>query len=535
MFRALRLFAVSLFATACLHAQTLTGVISGSVIDSGGLAVAGAKGKLLQIATGEQRPFSTDGVGLFVLTAVQPGEYSISIEVAGFKRFEKTGLVLTQAERLVVGKLQLEVGALTESVTVVSQGAAVEVESSDRTQMITGEQMNTMQSRGRNYLSLLNTLPGMVGDDRFFETDAFQLTLTPNVNGIAAGGNSVYVDGGSGASAINPNYSYSQVAMDSVAEVKVSTANYRAEDGRNGGAIIKTITKSGSRDYKGTAYYYFRNEALNANAYINKVNNVARAKYRFNTFGATLGGPLYVPGKVNSKKDKLFFFVSSDIGPTKYPRPLVQVTMPTTLERAGDFSQTVDQNNRQVPIWDPTNNRVPFPNNVIPKDRLNPRGQALLSLFPDANFTNRAISGGNYNYNFSDTQYHNTYLNMVKVDYAPTSKLRMFARASFWTVNDPSYFSGGQGWNMLKASNAERALNTNLNSSYTFSPTMVNELNLSYRRQYFRQAIIDDPSRLSRAKLGVPLAQFYPGNNPNNFVPAMSFGGVPGAAALTPR
>jgi hypothetical protein len=87
---------------------------------------------------------------------------------------------------------------------------------------------------------------------------------------------------------------------------------------------------------------------------------------------------------------------------------------------------------------------------------------------------------------------------------------------------------------MLKASNAERALNTNLNSSYTFSPTMVNELNLSYRRQYFQQAPIDDPSRLSRSKLGVPLAQFYPGNNPNNFVPAMSFGGVPGAAALTP-
>ena len=123
MFRALRLFAVSLFAMACLHAQTLTGVISGSVIDSGGLAVAGAKGKLLQIATGEQRPFSTDGVGLFVLTAVQPGEYSISIEVAGFKRFEKTGLVLTQAERLVVGKLQLEVGALTESVTVAVPGS----------------------------------------------------------------------------------------------------------------------------------------------------------------------------------------------------------------------------------------------------------------------------------------------------------------------------------------------------------------------------------------------------------------------------
>src|SRR5207245_734656 len=119
-------------------------------------------------------------------------------------------------------------------------------------------------------------------------------------------------------------------------------------------------------------------------------------------------------------------FVGSDTGPTRSPQqqPLTQLTMPTALERNGNYSQTFDVSGKQIPIWDPLSNRNPFPNNVIPTSRISPAGQALLNLFPLPNFTNAAISLGNYNYNFIDSPSHFTNVETIKIDYNATSKLR---------------------------------------------------------------------------------------------------------------
>ena len=509
------------------YSQTVSGIISGSVVDSTSSAVAGATVKLTDATTGNHREMQTDSSGEFVFTSVLPGRYSVAVEKPGFKRSEKSDLNITAAERLSAGTMKLEVGVVTESITVSAGGTAVEIESNEHSQLLTSDQLEELQSRGRNYMALFNVLPGAAPDERFFETDAMQSYLTPNFSGLLSGTNSVFVDGASATSVANPNYSTTNLSVDTVAEVKVEQANYKAEDGRNGGAIIKTVIKSGTRQFHGSLYSFERNEFFNANSFINNKNGVPRSRYRYNTFGGTLGGPVVI-GRFNRDRQKLFFFFGSDTGPTKSPsqQPLTQLTMPTALERNGDYSQTLDVSGKLVPIWDPLNNRTPFSGNVIPKSRISLAGQALLNLFPLPNFTNRAVSQGNYNYNFIDSPSHFTNVETIKFDYNATSKFRAFFRATIWRQDDIGFAQGGQAWTMIRAHYQERFNTGSLNGSYTASPTLVFEVNIGLRSAPNWRTPEDPLTAVQRTSLGVPLGQLYPQNNPNNLLPQLSFGGV---------
>jgi hypothetical protein len=185
-------------------------------------------------------------------------------------------------------------------------------------------------------------------------------------------------------------------STDAVAEVKVLLANYQAEYGRNSGGTVNVILKSGSRNFHGSAYEYKRNEALNANEFFNNMTGRPRPRYRYDIFGFTLGGPAYIPGKLNKTKDKLFFFFSFEGSPQKTPQPVAFRTVPTERERNGDFSQTLISAGTLRTIKDPLSGK-PFPNNMIPMERLNPNGQALLSVFPLPNASTPTLQ---YNYQF---------------------------------------------------------------------------------------------------------------------------------------
>ena len=517
----------ALLTLGSAQAQTISGIIHGSVVDASGAAVTNAAVKLINDTTGDHREMHSDASGDFLFTSILPGRYRLVVEQQGFKRIEKSDLNITSAERLSAGKLRLETGSVTESITVSGNGTTVEIETNENSQLLTGDQLTELQSRGRNYMALFNVLPGAAPDERFFETDAMQSYLTPNFSGLLSGTNSVFVDGASATSVANPNYSTTNISVDSVAEVKVEQSNYKAEDGRNGGAVIKTVIKSGSRQFHGSLYSFERNEFFNANSFINNKNGVPKSRYRYNTFGGTVGGPVSA-GNFNRNKDKLFFFYATDTGPTKSPsqQPLTQLTMPTALERTGDFSQTLDVSSKQVPIWDPLNNRTPFSGNVIPKTRINPAGQALLNLFPLPNFTNRAISNGNYNFNFIDSPSHFTHVDTVKIDLNGSSKLRAFFRGTLWRQDDIGFAQGGQPWPMIRAHYQERFHTASVNVSYTASPTLVFELNIGLRAAPNWRTPEDPLGPVQRSALGVALGQLYPKNNPNNLLPQMSFGGV---------
>ena len=273
------------------------------------------------------------------------------VEAQGFKRYERTGIQVSASERVSVGLIQLEVGAMTESVTVSGEATPVQTASNERSAMLNDQQMNMLMARGRDYTGLLKTLPGVVPVN---DPAVLQQQSAPNaVNGVRGWLITQTVDGMVGNDPSSTNSSFTPVSMDAVAEVKVLLTNYQAEYGRSAGAIINAVTRSGTSTFHGSLYDYLRNEDLNSNEFFANRNGVKRPLYRYNVGGYTFGGPFAIPGKFTRWRDKLFFFIGQEFSNLTQPGSLQNVTVPTALERQGDFSQTLDVSGKLVPITDP--------------------------------------------------------------------------------------------------------------------------------------------------------------------------------------
>ena len=520
--------------------QTVPGSVGGRVVDSSRLPIAGAQVSLANEQTRETHTLSTDTAGDFLFLSVLPGPYKVSVEAKGFKRLEKTNLNLTPNERLAIGSLVLEIGAVVESVTVKAEGSIVEVESNDRSAVMTSDQITMLLTRGRDINALLTTIPGGVGSNDE-ATGGSDSQATPNFNGVRNDTNAVLVDGQTGNDMANPRYWSMRTNMDSIGEVKVLLNNYRAEYGRNGGAMVLAVTKNGTPQFHGSAYTYQRNESLNANSFFNNLNGIARPIWRVGTNGGTIGGPIVWPGKFNKNRNKLFFFFSGEHVNSALPVPLSQWTMPTALERKGDFSQTVDLNNKPVSILDPQNGRKPFPNSIIPTSRINPNGQALLNVFPLPNFFDRSISHGNYNYNFQDTGPNHSQQEVFRIDYDATDKLRIYFRGLMNDARSESYSAGGMfpSWPLARVALVSSNPSGQFSGTYSVSPTMVIDFSgglAAVNRNHIESAgDMSFSQTIDRTKLGVNLPQIYPSNNPLDVLPSTNFGGVTGAANIAPR
>jgi hypothetical protein len=525
---------LALVSSQVSFCQTITGVISGTVVDTSRSVIPGAKITLINEETRVDRTTTTESTGNFVFTAVLPGRYTVSVEAQGFKRLEKTNLIITATERLSAGELVLDVGGVAESVTVTSQGTPVQVASQERSAVLTNTQMSMLMSRSRDFVSLLRVLPGVVPTSS--DPDTLTRSQTPIIQGVRNGFNNFNIDGLMGNDLGSPEWLGSPMTLDSVAEVKVLMNNYQAEYGRNAGAVVNVITKSGSQSFHGGGYIYKRHEELNANSFFNNLNNVAKPRYRFTTGGYNLGGPIYIPDKLNRDKDKLFFFFSQEFIRTESPQALRQVTVPTALERAGNFSQTLDLNGAQIPIRDPTTG-TPFPGNVVPSSRIDPNGQKLMDVFPLPNALDRGLTKGNYNYNFQESLFSPKREEVFRVDYNATEKIRMYVRGIMWREDDQGYAvaAGAANWGMLPGHYKYTDKSAVYNLTYLISPTLVNEFSFGahHNTENGPPRSQADMDKLDRTKLGMTLPQFYPQNNPYNMVPWASFGGVPNAASLS--
>jgi hypothetical protein len=527
-----------LFWTGIAGAQTVSGVVTGRVVDPGGLAIPAASLTLTNEATRDTRQATSAESGDFVFPAVLPGRYTVTAQAPGMKRLEKS-LTITASERLSIGDLQLEIGAVSESVTVAAQSTPVQTQSQERSAVLTTEQLQTLSSRGRDFLSLLRVLPGVVNEppSGLGTADMLGITQGPKISGLRGEFNTFSVDGLFMNDLGTKDTLYNPINLDAIGEVKVLLSNYQAEYGRAGGAIINAVTKSGSRDFHGGAYIYKRHEELNANSFFNNLNGVAKPRYRYTTGGFSLGGPMYIPGKFNKNRDKLFFFFSNETLRGDAPLGLIQVTMPTALERAGNFSQSLDTNGRLVAIRDPLSGGS-FENNVIPANRINPNGPKLLSIFPLPNQLDRNITKGNYNYNFQESIHSPKQNNVFRVDANVSSKIRMYFRGSIWDeTNEGHRLGGGQpspSWGYLPV----RAVYGDRSGSYNFthviSPSLVHEFTASAHHAIEASPALhpEDLDRLNRSKLGLTLPQFNPQFNPYNLVPWATYGGIPNSATL---
>jgi hypothetical protein len=460
----IRLLSGAVFVLAALlavqsAAQSISGTISGTLVDPSGAVVPGAQVTLTNERTSETRNTVSSDAGEFVFTALQPGSFAVMAEKTGFRGFNRRGIVLTASERVGLGRIQLEVGELTNTVNVTLEGETVTTENADIAAGLTLNQLDNLTTKGRDVMNLLRTLPGVTtvaafpwGTGEMGERDPAGSasnggmfgSVTPAIGGARQNWNTITVDGQVGS---NPDFVgvfMSAISMDAVAEAKIVSNNYTADYGRNPGSTINLVSKPGARDFHGNVYLYKRHENLNANDFFNNRDGLPKPIYRFTTFGFNASGPIYIPGKFNTEKKKLFFFYSQENWRVKLPQDISHVAVPTAAERSGDFSQTLDQAGKLRVIKDPVTGQ-PFPNNIIPSDRINKDAQLMLNLMPLPNQLDRSLTEGNYNFEWQDNVEIPKMLNALKVDYHPTEKDHLSFLPRRWR-SDARAYNGTVGY-----------------------------------------------------------------------------------------
>jgi hypothetical protein len=516
---------IGLLKVAPALAQSVSGSISGIVVDQSGQVVPGATITVVDEATTASRTITSNDTGAFVFSAVQPGRYTVRVEMSGFRSLERTGIVLPASEQHSLGRLQLDVGGITETVSTVAQSNIVQTASSERSALLTATQIEMVAVRGRDVMSLLRVLPGVSYQADIEAPGGSFGTTTPNIGGQRNTSNTVTVDGLVGNDLGSPQIFSGTINFDAIGEVKVQLNNYQAEHGRNGGAMVSLITKSGSRDFKGSGYFFKRHEKLNANDFFNNRSGLPKPLYRFTTVGATLGGPVPAP----KLTDKLFFFYSFENWDTKTPQPVRRVTVPTALERNGDFSQT-----RNIVVRDPVT-RLPYPNNQVPAPQINRNGQALLNIFPAPNAVDPS---GNYNYEFQESLDVPRRQHLIRLDYRPTGKDAIYGKFSNWHADNQGFAvpAGAANWGLLGQHYTFKDDSFLVNYTRVVNSSLVNEVSVGLRHSTEAGSALTDEGleRVTRSRAGYTLGQFNPSINPLGIIPLAQFGTfVPNAANIT--
>lgn len=531
-------------SSALLAQMTITGSIVGTVTDPSGQVVAGAKVTLTSNKTGDVRSTTTNENGAFNFVAVQPETYSLKVEHGGFKTFLRTGLVVSANEHVAAGDIQLQIGAVSETVTVEAKGAMVQTDSAETSAVLTSSQLDTLTTRGREVVSLLRTIPGVQYQADQDSVGGSFGTSTPNIRGTNNSTNILAVDGVVSNDLGTPATFSSVTTLDAIGEVKVILNSYQAEYAGNGGAVVEIVTKSGGRDFHGSGYWFLRNEALNANDFFSNrsvstafPNGVPRPQYRYNTLGATIGGPIYIPGKFNRQRNLLFGFYNIENWSIKVPGALTQYTMPTALERTGDFSQTLDVSGKLIPIKDPTTGQ-PFSGNKIPSSSLSASGLSLMNTLPLPNFTNRAITGGNYNYQIQEILNDPKRSQLFKFDVVPTDKDRVFVRGKTWLAQQNGFAVAAPARPTGFFAQCYCFTESGLSVGWThvFSPNIVMEATAGVRHNHEAWYPVGgqaDLNKVLRSAIGFTAGQWYPSANPQGIIPRFSFGGVPNPPDVT--
>ena len=514
-------------------AQGLTGQISGSIFDAQGASVPNATVEVTNVETARVVTLNTDDQGNFTAPQLLPGVYTITVTAGGFKKFERSGIPVTANERVPVGRLTLEVGDVSQTVTITAEQTFVKTESAERAGLIDEQQIQSIALKGRDYMGLVKLLPGVV-DTANREAPGWNNLVGVSINGSRPGTVNLTLDGISSLDTGSQLGPYLAPGLDAIGEVKVLLTNYQAEYGRSSGGTINVVIKNGTRDFHGSGFYFKRHEQFNANEFFNKLRNIPKQRYRFNYWGGTIGGPVIIPGtNFNKNRDKLFFFWSQEYLPRLYPTRQGTITYPTARERAGDFSQSVDTNNRLIVVRDPVTGQ-PFPGNIIPANRIDPNGQKLLNIFPQPNFNNSANTFNNVFQSLVDQPRREE---ILRVDWNISDKTTFYARG----IQNYEAFKGD--FNFVLASNVwpqfpikyqieSRGIVSTL--IHTFSPTITNEFTFGVNRalQTVNPLNQEGIDRNDRVKLGMTLPQFFPGANPLRLVPNVTYGGISNAPQL---
>lgn len=413
-----------------------------------------------------------------------------------------------------VGKMTLQVGALTETVTVAAQGLQLQTESVEHSSTIINKQLENLEINGRAPVAFLRTVPGVYSD------------LDPHIVGISIG--NVFTNGGRGIAenvtldgAANQDMGgnsrfLATLSLEALSEFRVLTNSYDARYGRSSGAQIVYVTKSGAADFHGEGYWFYRDKALNANSWDNEQQTPAAPKgaYHFNYAGYNIGGPVYIPGHFNTQKNKVFFFWSDEYQPQTYTTGLHRLTVPTANERAGNFANPYNDTGGGCPSGDYLNITGSTPTckplTVPAGATLYQPGLSIMNIYPmpnvnaavncptAPNYQNNALTGNSacpgYNYVSQLPNVDNRHEQLLRIDSNLTPKWRLFGSYTH-LVSDPDtspYCPTGSGYSLCGNiplvsggyiyNHPGHVLATNLTGTLNPTLTVEAQFNYSHRR-----------------------------------------------------
>lgn len=378
---------LTLLASAASALAQVTGSLAGTIADNVGM-VAGVRVTATEPTTGLSRETVSNQDGLFRLLSLPPGTYIVKVEKDGFKPITVNDVRLSNADIRDLGTLILTAGAVSESITTSASVTPVQTATSSRLQIVTGDTIRSIQMKGRDLFGLMRTLPGVTDANQNRDFTTWTSANDISINGAPSINKSVVIDGfaaneevGCGTAYVNPN-------VDAIDEVRIIANGFAAEYGRNNGGLIQISTKSGTNQLRGSAWYNGRRDRFNANDYFRIKNNLEKPLYSVNISGYSVGGPVVLPKVIDSRDSdkRLFFFVSQEFTDDRRPSTVSRTKLPTAPERAGDFSDTRiaaagPANGSVLQVRDPATG-IFFPGSIIPTNRINPIGQAMLNLLP---------------------------------------------------------------------------------------------------------------------------------------------------------
>ena len=471
--RAITFALIALAGTAASWAQVLpVGTVDGTVRDSTGGTLPDIKVTLRNVETGIARDASTNDAGYFFFPLVNPGRYEAAVEKTGFKKGLQEVIVRTGIRSTADFTLQL--GQVSDSVQVTGEAPLLETSTASVSRNVTQKVVTDMPLLARNVLMLINLAPGITnnaptgGSNGLIDIDSVSYTSASGANNRT---NEFLMDG-------IPNNVSDRVAyipsVDDVEEFTVSTNALDAEYGHGGGMYVNVVTKGGTNQIHGNVYEFLRNDKLNANSFFSNKAGAKRPVFRFNQFGLTAGGPIV--------KNKIFWFFNFEGLRQRTPRQY-RFTVPTALQRQGDFSQTFARRNAAdnegvlFQIADPLTTtpagaRMLFPGNRIPANRINRIATNVLSRYPTSNLPGDPVNLANNYFTEVPAPYGGENYSL-RID-PNIRKHRLFAR---WSQNQgfpgtPTPWDIGEGVGALEGNNRAQT-SIGVSDVYTVNPTMV--------------------------------------------------------------
>ncbi len=538
------------FFLSTSNAQQLTGTLSGIATDQSGAPIPNADVTLKNADSGDTRQTVSNSTGNFSITAVQPGNYSLTVSASGFNPWQINGIAMSQGDNRTIPNITLRVGSASASVDVVSGAdAIVPVDTGDVSTTLNNQMVTELALQGRDAGELVKLMPGMALNNGLTQGSSFNARVVGtnsgpvgaySANGQQPNGSMAYML--DGANLVDPGNQGTQIAninQDMTAEIKVQTSGYSAEYAK-GPVVFQAFSKSGASQFHGEGYLYARNSMFNSQDSFQKNQGLKKPDDYYYYPGGNIGGPVLLPfTHFNRNRDKLFFWFGYEYMRQQPAGTLHEYFVPTADMRAGNFSPSVlnplkaaGVNGQAIaPPCPPGSAQgscgtLTFPGGIIPSTAFDPNGLALLSLYPKPN-ADPATHGGN-NYLYLDQYPHNRWEQTEKVDYSITENTKL--SVSYAHQSEVNTSPQAVWWAPTTALPYPSAIAANqkadeltVNFTHVINPTLTNETVATLAR-FINPNQLTNPSASDRSTINLS-AQGLFGHTAKQIPNILSWGG----------